>query len=888
MRSGYLAAWAVLSALVFQIGSSAAREDYGARIGESLGAPLPGRTQGPIVLVNAVDPALRRWYVNQELFHEYQWQQWEYTNYARSLYQRYVDIRLEGDSFYDIYGNFVTRGFLIYNNAQDRPAQFGNTLFKSNRFDQWFSNVVIAQDKKGQYGYSLTVSSELNTTLTPLTFRKPTFDGVQFDIATDRVEGTVLYSRISNPGGESTADLELQRTNNTILVGGRLQGQLTDFAILGLTMINAHQSNTLSDELAGNPFKGGLTIDQNQTIDFVEVVLRDDSPEDGVGGAAFFESGSDVVITYKDGTVDRGTDIGFGPAISGGFQRAGFLAADGTEEIRLKYDFDNPRFTANARAPKDSVMQVEFELVVGNDYQIWATSNRQINRQGQTVLLLVERAEGNVQDVSNIRTVGFEYGLPTATHIMGATFELLDLHGFNFYGEADLNWNYRKFPNRNLERHSTSSGLSGKPYRPAWFINAWKRAGPVSLFAEAFGMDPHYNTTTFVTAGNGQIDYESPRRGLVEFVDDNDDHDRFPDNVRFDFLPGDDRVFPGWDQNNDFIPDFNQNDNAVRANRRPDYDEPFLRFDVDRPEFLFGVDMNNNFWVDQFENDDQPDYPYRKDHRGFNVYAAYDLTPGLQIAGGAMREHLISSDHKNEQYYALVKMDGSSARWGDFKLFEMSKRVEDDIPNRLLQWLPSQSIDGGTLTQVEDPMLARDTWVNHFFAGHKVHIGRTKLETRVNYTLFHQLMDERTRKELELRKSDFFFGAINKIRYRRQIGVLTVEPRWKSEFLKQTRGLFGEERREQLRELFSVIVEMDFLTDSTLQGGLEYLWNEDFAEDANDFRSVSLGLQLTNRSTYLGYKIVALAGTRLRTRDFEFSDAVTTNTTFVSVFAGLH
>ena len=76
-----------------------------------------------------------------------------------------------------------------------------------------------------------------------------------------------------------------------------------------------------------------------------------------MGGAAFFESGSDVVITYKDGTVDRGTDIGFGPAISGGFQRAGFLAADGTEEIRLKYDFDNPRFTANARAPKDSVMQ---------------------------------------------------------------------------------------------------------------------------------------------------------------------------------------------------------------------------------------------------------------------------------------------------------------------------------------------------------------------------------------------------------------------------------------------------------------------------------------------------------------------------------------------------
>ena len=54
--------------------------------------------------------------------------------------------------------------------------------------------------------------------------------GCSLTLSTDRVEGTVLYSRISNPGGESTADLELQRTNNTILVGGRLQGQLTDFA----------------------------------------------------------------------------------------------------------------------------------------------------------------------------------------------------------------------------------------------------------------------------------------------------------------------------------------------------------------------------------------------------------------------------------------------------------------------------------------------------------------------------------------------------------------------------------------------------------------------------------------------------------------------------------
>ena len=77
--------------------------------------------------------------------------------------------------------------------------------------------------------------------------------------------------------------------------------------------------------------------------------------------------------------------------------------------------------------------------------------------------------------------------------------------------------------------------------------------------------------------------------------------DRFPDWQRLwqggDFVFGttpflglpDPQVFPGYDENSDFISDFNQNDNTL-----PDYDEPFVRYGVDAPEFLFGVDMNNN------------------------------------------------------------------------------------------------------------------------------------------------------------------------------------------------------------------------------------------------------------------------------------------------------
>ena len=101
----------------------------------------------------------------------------EYTNYARDHFDRYVNTALEGDYFYDIYGNFVTRGWLIFNNTQTRPQQFGNTLFKSERFRQWFSEVVVAGDQKGEYAYALTLSSQLRTTLTPMTFSKPRWTG---------------------------------------------------------------------------------------------------------------------------------------------------------------------------------------------------------------------------------------------------------------------------------------------------------------------------------------------------------------------------------------------------------------------------------------------------------------------------------------------------------------------------------------------------------------------------------------------------------------------------------------------------------------------------------------------------------------------------------------
>ena len=89
-------------------------QDHGTRLGVQRGGRVSYEPQGPGVLFGALDPTVKRWYVPQELYNEYRWQTWEYTNYARDNYQRYVSTALEGDYLYDLYGNFVTQGWLIY------------------------------------------------------------------------------------------------------------------------------------------------------------------------------------------------------------------------------------------------------------------------------------------------------------------------------------------------------------------------------------------------------------------------------------------------------------------------------------------------------------------------------------------------------------------------------------------------------------------------------------------------------------------------------------------------------------------------------------------------------------------------------------------------------
>ena len=150
-----------------------------------------------------------------------------------------------------------------------------------------------------------------------------------------------------------------------------------------------------------------------EDLQAIVILLWDDSPRDGTGGAVLFED--EFIITYEDATVDRGTEIPFEPIIEGGFERAGFLAADGTETIALTYDFNSSSFVNGASAPKEDIEEIEFLFLLANDYFVTVFFIYPDTEVGGIELGELEPesmfwAPGNIQDLSNLAVIRIRVG----------------------------------------------------------------------------------------------------------------------------------------------------------------------------------------------------------------------------------------------------------------------------------------------------------------------------------------------------------------------------------------------------------------------------------------------------------------------------------------------
>ena len=971
-----------LLSLGFAAGASLAAPHYEHRFGTRVGDDIIYRVNGVPVYTEALEPTLHRRYRPSGLYSEWNRHQWEYTNFSRNPYQRYVSNTLEGNYFYDSFGSLVTRGWMIYDWRQVQPRIAESShVYKASRYVNWFNRQILAFDSKGDYSFSIIVGDELNTTLTPLTFRKAGFNGVIGSLAANRYRLTGLFSRISGPVLINTTGTSDRRLNFTNLLAGRLELDLAPRLTVGLNLVNTHTTNGARQSFEGNPFKGNLATGQlNKPLQTVLVRLTDDSPEDGVSGAVLI--GRDIEIAMKiprvsdldpsimveRDTVIIGSVFGFdATSIQGGSVRNGLLTANGSEDIVLTYLLAPAEGTSEAGSLQlllqrqlnltlaeaenaiSSIRNIRFRMVLANDYRVEMSSNRQTNNLGVPQFRLVTRADGNISNEVNAREVVFDYGLPTANLIYGVSTEVRDYHGFDFYGEINLNSQYRKYPNPNSDSHPAISGISGNRNALAWIANlSWKRT-PWALFFEGFGMDDSYTTSVQPVTGSGILNYSPEATNLLyDFVDDNDDQDRHPDQLRSNqgsLVPPrvgefvlerggvpDPEVFPGYDENGDFISDFNQNDNPIRQSLLPDYDEAFLRYNSDRPEFLFGLDLNNNGWVDRFENDNLADYPYKKDHWGYNVYGSAQLGPsGKAVAGQLSQERRKTGQESNTRYTLLTLIRDIPGK-GRLRLFDMTKLVKDNIPDHLFQWItqtpamadPGESSGANVFTP--DPLGAENTWVNTFYADwelsdfqHWRTFHRFKWETwRQRESNIEYLLDEKGNRLVNEgepvvawdplgphgrngRRQSGFIGLIDKIEYRKRLGEFIVSPKAKSELLNQTAFDINIPKRQSWDLMLFLQFNFPLLRTTRIDAGLEQRFfydlerkerNLDNGSLTGDFRGTVIAVQVTNPSNYLGYSLITQVGLRYDRRTLETVNHTrqkrASGTAFVSVFAGLN
>jgi hypothetical protein len=680
----------------------------------------------------------------------------------------------------------------------------------------------------------------------------------------DKYAGTVLLSRVSEPVRVVQGSSRITDTDYTNFIGLRGTAQVGDFINLGATLVNTNFGSSSSD-FSENSRAGLLTSSQNSG-NVTEIVIRisDDSPGDG-SGALFFSS--QMIVDGETTSIN--------PTIEGGRQREGFLEALEEAPILLRYRVPDPLV----------VQKVSFAMVLSNDYRVAMTSNLQTNINGQPIFLPVARSEGNVRDNTNQRVVRFDYGLPSANQIASIDIVVEDVWGTELRGEFARNTQFQRYPNINIQKLSNLK--KSERTADAWFLNATRRTGRWFTYGEAFSMDDDYTTRGYITDQNDFVDYENQRQNWFEYIDDNDDNDQLVDWPRFGGGGGDNAVFPGLDENNDLISDFNENSNLT-----PDYEEPFLRHYIDPPDFLFGVDMNHNTVVDRFENDEDADYPYRKGHRGYNFYGGSEVYPGVNVTVGRNREWLIGGEERSKSTFLLVSALRDFPGMGKFEVFHILKFVKDDIADNLLQWVQRPGSIGG-LQPFDDPLITKDTMVNQSFAGWKYTRGDLTFMNKFRLDHFKQRGDAADRLE-----DSAFIGVINKADYPVKVGRnITLIPRWKNMWRKRTQSRASQLEINELSEIFSLSAVFPVLTKSRVEVGIEAVIfrNGEKIPDPlppeyiDDFVGKVFTAQYTNRVQYQGYSITSNVG--FQVNDINFSNLkdldVSNTIAFIELFAGL-
>ena len=328
--------------------------------------------------------------------------------------------------------------------------------------------------------------------------------------------------------------------------------------------------------------------------------------------------------------------------------------------------------------------------------------------------------------------------------------------------------------------------------------------------------------------------------------------------------------------------------------------------------------------AERFENDDLPDYPYKKGHWGYNAHGTLRVNPDLELTAGYLRQDLRNADRSNRTPYGLVELVRDDPRWGRLQLFDMVKLARDTIFDPVNLWM-MPSLDYGAAGQSvgvsiprPDPLAAEDTWINSFAADWSYASPRGwSTRHRVKWDWWRQrnaeptfavdeegepvvLFDPLGPEARNGRETSGFTGFINKADLLFHVGRLSWSPRVKSEWRNDVPFSRDDERRRSWDGIASLLVRMPFMAHTHLEFGIEGRQFAELRADeeelppstlTGDFRGTVYAVQLTNRRPWKSYAVTTQVGLRFDRRSLEVVEADpaqrTAGLAFVTVYAGL-
>ena len=611
------------------------------------------------------------------------------------------------------------------------------------------------------------------------------------------------------------------------------------------------------------------------------------------------------VIDHQDGIdVSGATNI---EGLLTGFQEvapAEFNTADG--EDQLAYLFDVSR--------ESDITDVKVEALLANDYRVdVALLHNQSPRAKNYYSMFfstfydpVLRAKGNVQDLSNAKRVRVAVGEHTGLFTYSADLKLA-LPGLEIVGEYARSSRYSRYPSVvNGEPQFEESSHAGR-HGSAYYLNATHWFGRGRVGGEYFAINPDYQTELRTYLQWEQPFQYSNLRGSAnstiywELVQDNDDGDRIPDrrignltgfgnDNRGDDIDG---VWLGQDTDNDGFPETNRD-----GDRIPDYEEPFLMYDVEPNAYVYGLDRNNNDEPDQREDDIEIDYPYDYDQRGIHLFGSVDLTRHWSLAVGRYQTEQIAGPGRNRSSYALLQYGRQGINRLRHLRFESGlRRVEDDILDSyvVMDENPDRTRNFGfrglgrcncSEAYVRDypPIFSgrvvrdlgnyMDSYVSESYLEGTVQPWDNlnlvqKVRMRLNWQQGGRLYNNQFQRE---RRLDFW-SWVSRVDYTWRWSKLSFSPQYKFMLLR----LVDQERdlrlRSETRSIPTLRLEYQLLPRTVLKAGLQGFgplpYRREELSNRNSFEQWTTFVNLTNLSGYFGYQLVTIVGINRDRKEFD-------------------